>query len=63
MKKVNENVQPTTDEYTLFIPGTENYKNIKLCNMKKQTEQQKESHFFKGTQRQHFSFKTLRNCN
>ena len=23
-KKVNENIQPTTDEYTLFIPVSEN---------------------------------------
>ena len=34
-KKVNENIQPTTDEYTLFVPVTENQKNIKLYNKKK----------------------------
>ena len=35
-KKVNENIQPTTEEYKLFIPVTENQKNYKkLYNKKK----------------------------
>ena len=34
MKKIKENIQPTTDECTLFIPVTENQKNIKLYNKK-----------------------------
>ena len=33
-KKVNKNIQQTTDKYTLFIPVTENQKNVKLCNKK-----------------------------
>ena len=31
-KKVNENIQPTADEYTLFITVTKNQKNVKLYN-------------------------------
>ena len=30
--KVNENIQPTADEYTLFITVTKNQKNVKLYN-------------------------------
>ena len=29
------NIQPTPDEYTLFIPVTENQKNVKLYNKEK----------------------------
>ena len=45
-KKVNENIQPTTDEQTLFIPVTENQKNVK----------QNKSYSFKRRQNQYFSF-------
>ena len=34
-KKINEDIQPTTEEYTLFIPVTENQKKVKLYNQKK----------------------------
>ena len=44
MKRVNENIQPTTDEYTLFIPAIKNQKNVKLYNRKN-----KQSHKIKAT--------------
>ena len=44
MKRVNENIQPTTDEYTLFIPVVKNQKNVKLYNRKN-----KQSHKIKAT--------------
>ena len=33
-KKVKENIQLKTDEYKIFIPVTENQKNVKLYNKK-----------------------------
>ena len=33
-KKVKENIQLKTDEYIIFIPVTENQKNVKLYNKK-----------------------------
>ena len=44
MKRVNENIQPTTDEYTLFIPVIKIQKNVKLYNWKN-----KQSHKIKAT--------------
>ena len=44
MKRVNENIQSTTDEYTLFIPVIKNQKNVKLYNRKN-----KQSHKIKAT--------------
>ena len=41
---INENIQPTTDEYTLSIPESENQKNVKLDNKKN-----KQSHKIKTT--------------
>ena len=35
MEIVNKNIQPTTDEYTLFVLVTENWKNVKLYSKKK----------------------------
>ena len=43
-KMINENIQPTTDEYTLSIPESENQKNVKLDNKKN-----KQSHKIKTT--------------
>ena len=43
-KKVNENIQSTTDEYTLFISPNKNQKNAKLYNQKN-----KQSHKIKAT--------------
>ena len=44
MKRVNENIQPTTDQYTLFIPVIKIQKNVKLYNWKN-----KQSHKIKAT--------------
>ena len=41
---INENIQPTTDEYTLSIPESEKQKNVKLDNKKN-----KQSHKIKTT--------------
>ena len=35
MEIVNKNIQPTTDECTLFVLVTENWKNVKLYSKKK----------------------------
>ena len=44
MKTINENIQLTTDEYTLFIPVIKIQKNVKLYNWKN-----KQSHKIKAS--------------
>ena len=53
-RKINKNIQPTIDEYTLFILVNGNQMNVKLYNNKKD----KQSHKIKtkGKQGQYFNF-------